>query len=227
MIIVVLGASGGVGRELVTQALEDGHVVRVVLREPARLPITDARVQVARLDLSDTGAGREPQLARVVEGADAVLSALGARTSADRGVLTAAAHVTVAAMRAAGVDRYLGVSAAPVGTVASPGRPHPPRHDPGDDLVARMVLMPLVKKVFGAGYADAAAMEEVIRSSGLDWTLVRPPRLTDGPRTTRYRVTFDQNVRGGRRVGRADVAALMLRSISHHSTVGHTLGVAS
>jgi putative NADH-flavin reductase len=226
MIIVVLGASGGIGQELVRQGLEAGHVLRVVVREPSRLSSTDARLQVTRLDLRHPGVDRGSALIGVVEGADAVLSALGARTSADHGVLTEAAYASVAALRTAGVDRYVGVSAAPVGTVATPQRPHPPRDDPGDDLMTRRVLMPLVKHLFAAAYADAAAMEDVIRSSGLSWTLVRPPRLTEGPRTWRYRVSIDQNVRGGRRISRADVAALMLHAIADPSTSGHTLGVA-
>ena len=226
MIAVVLGATGGVGRQLVGQALAQGDRVRVVLRDPARLPFTDG-VEVIRLDLGRSApSDRSVELARAIDGADVVLSALGSRQRADRGVLTTAADRVVTAMRSVGAVRYIGVSAAPVGTVPSPQRPRPPRHDPGDDLVARALLMPLVKRLFGATYADAAAMEDLIRSSGLDWTIVRPPRLTDGPATGSYRVAIDRNVRGGRQASRADVAALMLRSVGDASTIGHTLGVA-
>ena len=228
MNLMVLGASGGVGQRLVEQALAGGHHVHVVLRDPNRLP-TDvlAQLQLVRCDLATDRTERSVhELADAVAGMDAVLSALGARTAADQGVLTRAAESVVAAMAQAELRRYVGVSAAPVGTVPTRQRPRPPRHDPGDDLVARYLMMPVVKRLFAANYADAAAMEEVIRASSLEWTIVRPPRLIDGPATGHYRTAVDQNVRGGRHISRADVAALMLSSVRDPSTIGHTVGIA-
>src|SRR5687767_2399602 len=77
------------------------------------------------------------ELVPAVAGADAVLSGLGPRSRADSGIASRGTRAIVQAMRATGVRRVVVVSAAPVGTVASPGRPHPPRHDPGDGLVTR------------------------------------------------------------------------------------------
>src|SRR5439155_3753464 len=131
-----------------------------------------------------------------------------------------------AAMQATGARRIVVVSAAPVGTVVSPGRPNPPRHDPGDGFVMRHLASPLARRALRAHYADLALMEDVLRESGLDWTVVRPPRLTDGPLTGRYRTAVGQNLRGGWRISRADVAHLMLRALDRPETVKQVLGIA-
>ncbi|HZA83910.1 MAG TPA: NAD(P)H-binding protein [Actinomycetes bacterium] len=72
-----------------------------------------------------------------VQGADAVLSGLGPRSAADVGITASGTEAVVRAMQATGVRRVVVVSAAPVGTVPSPGRPKPPRHDPGDGFFMR------------------------------------------------------------------------------------------
>jgi nucleoside-diphosphate-sugar epimerase len=133
----------------------------------------------------------------------------------------------VEAMRATGVRRVVVVSAAPVATVASPGRPDPPRHDPGDGLVTRRVLMPLLLATLREVYRDLALMEDTLRDSILDWTVVRPPRLTDGPLTGTYRTALGRNLRGGLLVSRADVAHLMLATLDRPETIGQTIGIAN
>jgi putative NADH-flavin reductase len=125
------------------------------------------------------------------------------------------------------VRRLVVVSAAPVSTMASPGRPNPPRHDPGDGPVMRYVLTPLIQTLLRKVYVDLAEMEDVLRDSGLDWTVVRPPRLTDKPLTGRYRTAYGQNLPGGRFVSRADVAHLMLRVLDQPETIHQAIGVAN
>ncbi|MDF2977573.1 MAG: hypothetical protein K0S40_2301, partial [Actinomycetospora sp.] len=73
---------------------------------------------------------------------------------------------------------------------------------------------------------DMARMEEIVRESGLDWTIVRPPRLVDGARTDRYRRTLDRHVHAGHQVSRADVAAEVLRAVADHEAVGHLVAIA-
>jgi uncharacterized protein YbjT (DUF2867 family) len=118
------------------------------------------------------------------------------------------------------------VSAAPIGTVPSPGRPHPPKHDPGDGFVMRHVLVPVVKRVLRAHYADTALMEDIVRDSGLEWTIVRPPRLLDKPLTGHYRTALDQNPRGGSSIARADVAHLMLAVLDQPAMRQRIVGIA-
>jgi putative NADH-flavin reductase len=222
MKLTIFAATGGIGRQLLGQAIAAGHDVTAVARNPQGLAPVPARVVAADLASADPAA-----LQPAVAGADAVLSALGPRTKADAGVAARGTKVITEAMRAAGVRRLIVVSAAPIGTIASPGRPHPPRHDPGDGFIIRYLADPIVKRALRAHYADLARMEDVLRDSDLDWTVVRPPRLTDKPLTGRYRTAYGQNIRRGVFVSRADVAHYMLSVLDNPETFRQTVGIAS
>ncbi|HEY2669824.1 MAG TPA: NAD(P)H-binding protein [Rugosimonospora sp.] len=220
MKFTIVAATGGIGRQAVDQALAAGHEVTAVVRNPRDLP---AAVRTVRADLSTADPAA---IESAVAGADAVLSGLGRRSPSDAGIAARGTGAIVAAMRSAGVRRIVVISASPVGTVASPGRPNPPRHDPGDGFVVRSVFAPLIKAILREPYRDLALMEDLLRDSGLDWTVVRPPRLVDKPATGRYRTAYGQNVRRGMFISRADVAHLMLRTLDDPESVGHTVGVA-
>jgi len=221
MKLTVIAATGGIGREVLQQALAAGHDVTAVARHPERLSPTPARLVAADL------ASPDPDTLRAaVQGADAVLSALGPRSRADAGVTWRGTLAVTQAMASAGVRRILVVSAAPIGTVASPARPHPPRRDPGDGFIVRNLAFPVVRAVFRDNYADLARMEDVLRDSGLDWTAVRPPRLTSKPATGRYRTALGRNVRHGLLVSRADVAHYLLRAVTEPATYRQTIGLA-
>jgi len=221
MKLTIFAATGGIGRQLLEQAVAAGHDVTAVARNPRDLVAAATRVVTADLASADAAA-----LQPAVEGADAVLSALGARTRADAGVAARGTKAITQAMRAAGVRRIIVVSAAPIGTVPSPGRPHPPRHDPGDGLVVRYLADPIVKRMLREHYADLARMEDMLRGSDLDWTAVRPPRLTDKPVTGRYRTAYGQNIRRGLFISRADVAHYMLWALDQPATFQQTVGIA-
>jgi hypothetical protein len=118
------------------------------------------------------------------------------------------------------------ISAAPVGVVSSTNRPHPPRYDPGDDLLMRYLLSPLIRRVFPRVYTDLAAMEDQLRDGSLDWTTIRPPRLTNGPLTRTYRTAIDRNLPKGMIISRPDVAHLTLTVLQQRETVRHAVGVA-
>jgi putative NADH-flavin reductase len=222
MKLVILGATGGVGRELVATASRRHDELVIVARDVGRLP-DGWNHPVAELDLARPNPA---SLASTIAGADAVVSALGARGKTDHGILATAATHVLSAMRDTGVRRYVGISAAPVATTPSPARPTPPRHDPGDDVLTRRLLMPIVKRVFADVYADSARMEDVVRASDLEWSVLRPPRLTNANGSGHYRTAMDQNVRGGRSIGRADLARYMIDIISDTATFGHTIGIA-
>ncbi|MDZ5445498.1 NAD(P)-binding oxidoreductase [Micromonospora sp. 4G57] len=204
MKLTIVGATGGIGRHLVDQAVAAGDDVTAVVRDPAKLGDVPVRVVAADLATADPAT-----LRAAFTGTDAVLSGLGPRSSADAGIATRGTRAVVEAMTAVGVRRIVVVSAAPVGVVPSPGRPRPPRRDPGDGPLMRYLLGPAIRRVLRRHYADLALMEEVLRDSGLDWTVVRPPRLTDKPLTGAYRTAYGRNVRGGLTVSRADVAHAM------------------
>jgi putative NADH-flavin reductase len=221
MKLTVFAATGGIGRQLLDQALAAGHDVTAVARNPSRLP------EGVRTFAADLAAIDPAALEPVVAGADAVLSGLGPRSRSDAGIASVGTQAIVQAMQATGVRRIVVVSAAPVATVASPGRPSPPRHDPGDGFVMRHLLAPGLVATLGDVYADLALMEDVLRDSGLDWTAVRPPRLTNRPLTGTYRTAIGRNLRRGLLVSRADVAHLMLAVLDRPETIDQTIGIAN
>ena len=225
MKLTIFAATGGIGRQISEQAVDAGYDVTAVVRNPQKLP-GDLSRQV-RVVTADLAAPDPAMLKSAVEGADAVLSGLGPTSNSEAGVATQGTRAIVAAMNATGARRIVVVSAAPIGTVPSPGRPNPPKHDPGDGFVLRHLLSPLTKAALRKHYADLAQMEDVLRDSDLDWTAVRPPRLTDKPLTGTYRMTYGQNLRRGLFISRADVAHYMLRALDQPETVKQTIGIAN
>jgi putative NADH-flavin reductase len=219
--LAIVAATGGIGRQILVQAVAAGHDVTAIVRNPRTLP---AEVRVVTADLA---AADPAVLESAVDGADAVLSGLGPRSVSHAGIASRGTEAIVRAMLVTGVRRVVVVSAAPIGTVPSPGRPNPPKHDPGDGFLMRNLLSPLTKAALRTSYADLALMEDVVRDSGLDWTVVRPPRLTDKSLSGAYRTAHERNVRGGLLVSRADVAHLMLRVLEQPETIKQAIGVAN
>ena len=91
----------------------------------------------------------------------------------------------------------------------------------------RYLGVTFAKAMFGKVYADLALMEDVLRSSGLDWTVLRPPQLTNKPLTDRYFTAYGHNVRGGFSAPRADVAHFMLAVLDQQESIGQVIGIAS
>jgi putative NADH-flavin reductase len=222
MKLTIFAATGGVGRQILEQAVAAGHDVTAVVRSPGKLAGQPVRIVAA--DLADP----DPTVLKsAVEGADAVLSGLGARSAAEAGVAWRGTRAIVEAMQATGVRRIIVVSAAPIGTVPSPDRPRPPRHDPGDGFFMRHLGARFARTAFRTHYADLARMEDILRGSGLDWTVSRPPKLTNKPLTGVYRTAIGRNIRGGWSIPRADVAHHMLDLLDKPETVKQVVGVAS
>jgi uncharacterized protein len=184
MRIVVVGASGRVGRQVVADALEGGHEVRALVRNPGAVSFpASPDLHVVRGDIL------EPAVAEgLVRGADAVVVAVGGPLSDQPVSLrTDAARAIVAAMEIHGVHRLVLVASAAV-------LPDPP----GVERVWPPGLAPLV--------ADHRGAWEIVSRSGLDWTVLCPPDMADGPRSGRYRHEVDRLPAGGTRISTADVA---------------------
>ena len=221
MKLTIFAATGGIGREAVKQAVSAGHDVKAVVRNPNGLS-RDVRIVTVDLSAPDPAA-----LEAALDGSEAVLSGLGPRSLADAGIASQGTRAIVNAMRATDARRIVVVSAAPVSTVPSPGRPTPPKHDPGEGFFMRHLMAPLIKTVLAKHYADLALMEDSLRESGLDWTVIRPPRLTNRPLTGTYRTAYGQNLRRGILISRADVAHFMLRALDEPATIGQAIGIAT
>ncbi|MFE9608422.1 NAD(P)-dependent oxidoreductase [Streptomyces sp. NPDC006012] len=209
MNLTVFGATGGIGQEIVRQALSAGHKVTAVVRDPARLTVTGSALEVVRADLTD------PEEVRpAVAGRDAALSGLGARSRRDAGVTTRLTRTVLAAMEAEHIRRLVLVSAGPVGPA--------PKDDGFLDRTARGLVSAILKDV----YADLRETEAELARSDTDWTSVRPPRLQDKPLTGTYRTVIGGFPRGGRFIARADVAHAMLTMTGDPKTVCQGVGVA-
>jgi len=212
MKITVFGATGGIGGEVVRQALKAGHQVTAVVRDPARFNVKHAALEVAVApDLSDAEALRP-----ALEASDAAVSGVGPRGRKDGPVASTATRCILRALERSGVARFAAVSAVPVGPVPA-----------GESFVNRRLLLPLISALLRDLYADLAQMEEEIKRSNTLWTIVRPPKLVDKPRTGIYRTSIGGNVPRGYSISRANVADAMIAALSDPTTVRQVVGVAN
>jgi nucleoside-diphosphate-sugar epimerase len=220
MRLTVFGATGGIGRHILGQAVAAGHDVTAVARSPQDL---SADVRAIRADL----AAPEPAaLQAAVNGVDAVLSGLGPRNRSEVGIVSQGTRAIVDAMRSTGGGRLVVVSGAGVSTVPTPNHPNPPRREPGAGFLNRYVNTPLARRAIGKHFVDVALMEDLLYDSGLDWTAVRVPLLVNKPATGAYRTVRGRNVRRGFRLGRADAAHFILRVIEQPDTFRQAISVA-
>jgi putative NADH-flavin reductase len=168
MRIAVIGATGRTGREVVAQGLERGHEVVAVARNPERLTVSGPaeRLSVAAADAHDGDA-----LRRAVDGSDAIVSALGAGAGREPTDLYSAGLTNLLrAMDGGWVRRLAVISASPAG----------PREE--QSALFRLLIGPLLERLFGGAYADMRRMEQTLqRNAEVDWACLRPPRLVQRP----------------------------------------------
>jgi putative NADH-flavin reductase len=210
MKLTVFGATGGTGLQVVEQGLAAGHEVRAVVRDATRLAPERSGLDVVVADVMDPAA-----IVEAVTGSDAVISTIGTRSGrAPTTVCADSSRSIVEAMRSAGTRRLVVVS----GTGP---------FDEGEGPGMRYVIKPIGRLFLKNVFADFVAMEDIVRTSGLDWTILRPSRLTDKPLTGHYRTRRDLNLRRNFTVSRADVAHLILAVSGDADTYGHAIYIAS
>lgn len=203
--LFVLGATGGTGLAVLEQARRRRHLVTAFVRSPRKLwPVADGLTVLQ-------GDPRDPeQLAAALPGHDAVVSALGPPGVGRTTVVGDCARSTVAAMQAAGVRRLLVVGVAVLFE--------------NDGLVSAIARRTFLRNVA----RDHAEMERIVTGSGLDWTIARPPRLTDGPLTRAWGAADGRMPPGARlTVSRADVADFLLGELERPAHVRRIVGLAS
>jgi putative NADH-flavin reductase len=208
MRVLIIGATGGTGRELVQQALEQGHEVTAFVRNPAKLQIEHANLRVVQGDVLDY-ATLEPAM----RGQNAVLSALGhKRFLYPNRIQSDGMSNILRAMKAGGVPRLICETALGIGSsVGRLGLPH------------TFLILPLLLVFY---MWDKVRQEELITASDLDWVIARPGVLTKGAATGNYR--------NGPEVGsylwpvavsRADVADFMLKQLTDDTYLGTAPGL--
>jgi len=208
MKLVVLGATGSTGLEIVRQAMQRSHSVTAFVRSPERLKPLSDRIIIKQGNLLDAA-----ELEHVIQGHDAVLSAFGPRvpiSKTDANLLRQFAVALTSAMPRAGVRRVVVESVAFLFKDAI----IPPAY-----LLGRLFFPGVVR--------DASAMERVLEKSGLEWTIARPPKLTPKPYTGKYRVREGHLPPFGFSVSYADVADFMIKVVENRSLIGKIAGVCS
>ncbi|KYF59802.1 hypothetical protein BE04_43275 [Sorangium cellulosum] len=208
--LLILGATGGTGAALVRQALEAGHEVSAFARTPASIPVPHhERLRALRGDIMDA-----EQVSRAVSGHDAVLSAVGSRGLGPTRVYSEGVANVLRAMKEHRVRRLIAVTSAGV----------------GEDQQSALWFRVLVKPLLRNRYSDMQRMEEAVRRSDVAWTVVRPPKLTDGRLTKDYRASVDHLPMGGYffagpTISREDVAHFMLSQIDSDEYLRKTVVV--
>jgi putative NADH-flavin reductase len=187
--LIVFGATGATGRSLVDQALAGGHEVTAFVRSPDALAGTGAHVVAG--DVLDPAA-----VAAAMPGHAAVLSALGTKPWKHVDICSRGIASIIAAMQAANVRRVVAMSSQGVGDS---------RVGPVAGIFTRLIL--------ARSFRDKLAMEEALGATDLEWIVVRPGLLTNGPPRGRWRCDASGALRGGR-IARADVAAFMLGELA-------------
>lgn len=209
MKILIVGATGGTGRELVKQALERGHHVTAFARNPTKVRIQHERLIVLEGNVLDLSS-----VEKAVKGQDAVLSALGhKRWIIPSSILSEGTRNVVEMMKRHGVHRLICETSLGVGN--SRGRL---------GLYYSLFVIPFIVFFY---FRDKKKQEEIVRNSGLDWVIVRPGRLTNG----RMRKNYKHGPKIGNyiwtvSISRADVADFMLRQLEEDGYLNQAVGIA-
>jgi putative NADH-flavin reductase len=200
MKIFVIGATGRTGREVVEQALARGHDVTAFVRSPEPIGLTNEKLTVIKGEATE-----KDQLVKAMQNHDAVVFTLGPRKPfKPSSLLHDGALATTRTMQGSGVKRLLILSAA--------------AHFPG-------IFNRIVSLILRNHMRDSLAMEEIVQASGLDWTIARPPRLTEGEYTT-YRSREGAAPKMGFSLSRKAVAAFMLDAIEQEKHFQKIVGIA-
>lgn len=200
MKLLVFGATGNTGRQLVEQLLSEGHEVTAVVRQPEKFEIRDKRLQVVKGDVLDPSTLQKPMI-----GKDAVLSALGGNYKTPTSVYSEGIENIMKAMQKYDVQRLICLSSESL------------KH-PEDFTFVERIFGVFLKRFLKNIYTDMERMEQKIFQSRLDWTIIRPPRLTNGPRTSKYRNSIHQPVTKAKAISgisRGDLADCMVAQLNN------------
>ncbi len=206
MKVLIFGATGATGRCLIEQALVLGHEVTAFARKPDAIALQHDQLSVVRGDVVEPAS-----VDAAMVGQDAVLCALGAKSLSATTVLSTGTKNIIAAMEKSGTRRIVCESSLGVGESRNQA-----------SFVFGKIIMPLFLK---GVFEDKARQESELRQSNLDWVIVRPAQLTNGPRSGGYSVVTD-NSKVGKQISRADVAAFMLEQLADERYLKQTVAIA-
>ena len=204
MKVAIFGATGGTGIELVKQALEAGHDVTAFVRDPAGLEIDHERLTVAVGDVL-----QPTNIEQAIAGQDAIVCALGSDDLKKTTIRTTATINIINGLQETGVKRLIVVSAMGVGD--------------SWNALSRMGKV-IYRTLLKSARTDHETQEVAVKESGLDWTIIRPSRLIDAPRTGVYEVGPDIHSEIAK-ISRADVADLIIKELQQNMLIGETVTI--
>ncbi|TDW97218.1 NAD(P)-dependent oxidoreductase [Dinghuibacter silviterrae] len=208
MRLLVFGATGATGGPLTRYALEAGHFVTAVVRRPEKITFSHPLLRVVQGDVLLPGS-----FAAEVYDQDAVIACLGVNTTKPTTFYSKGVTHLLDAMHRAGVSRLMVMSAL--------GLDIGPEINPVQRFLTKYVLQRILRHPF----ADLRKMEDIVKASDMEWTIVRPPRLTNGKPKGHYRVAIDRFLARPMVIARADVAGYMLGNVDNSTTYKHTVEI--
>ena len=203
--VLIIGATGPTGLRLVEESLIRGHAVTVLARRPEALGTLRERVTVVQGDVLEPAV-----VARAVTGTEAVLCALGPDRDSPSTLCSQGTSLLLSAMETQGVRRLVCITGAMIG--------HPEKR--------LGWLYKLLRQAFRDTIHDRQIQEQLILGSALDWTLVRPPRLSNGPARDIWRAGDDVRIGTMAHIGRADLARFMVQQLEDTSFIRRAVTVA-
>lgn len=199
--IIVFGASGGTGLQVVEQALEAGHQVTAILRHPDVFPIRHEQLRIIKGDVLQPFTYEN-----TFYGKDIVISCLGTRDRKPTTVYSEGVANIMEAMKKVDLNRIICLSAGAVEISLKAS------------FIMKFLMKNILQKLFKYNYADMLLMEKQLRESDLNWTVIRPPRLLNGDKTGNYRTSLNEFIPNMSSLTRSDLADYIVRHLEDEKT---------
>jgi len=199
--ILVIGANGGIGKCAVSEGLKAGHCVTAMVRNKANLQLVHPNLKIIEGDIM-----RPETFEEALDDKQVVISAIGNKMGKPTTLYSDGNRNLLNAMKKKNVKRAFFISAAAI------------EISPAQSFFVRLLTKYVVQKLFGNGYADQRIMEKLIKESDINWTIMRPPRLTDKPVTGNYRYAINSFLKKCLTISRGDVAQFMISNINNQFT---------
>ena len=208
--IIVFGATGGTGKVTVTEALQNGWGVTVIIRNPSAFEIKHSNLKIVKGDVMQSST-----FAKEIIGNDAVISCLGVGTSLKpTTVYSAGTKNILEAMKNANVQRLICISAGGVETTKQMG------------FFIRTLTKVLLQRILKNLYADMRLMEDIVSGTNINYTIMRPARLTTGKQKRKYRIAINSHIKMPWSISKTDLAHAMLSLIDNPITFKSIIEIA-
>ena len=199
--IIVFGATGGTGKQVVEQALQAEHEVTVIVRNRDVFNIQHKNLEIIKGDVF-----QPPTFSNAIKGKDVVISCLGVQHKKPTTVYSEGIGNIIQVMQKQKVNRLICLSAGAVVVT------------PKSSLFLKFITRNILQRLFKYMYADMLIMEGILHKTNLNWTVVRPPWLRDTKYTAKYRTTINEHLSNPSKISRADLAHYIINHLTDEKT---------